>query len=62
MYGNKERKKIQNLLTNGPSIINVGLKSFHDSNKLQNIQSSHVDWTPPVQGNKKLVDLLDKLI
>lgn len=55
-------KKIQQLLNNGPSIINVGLRTFHESNKTQNADSIHVDWTPPAQGDKKLVNILDKLL
>ena len=62
MSGNNKQKKIEDLLTKGPLIINVGLKSFHYSNEIQNAQSLHVDWTPPAKGNKKLIDLLDKLI
>ena len=62
MSGNKKQKKIEDLLTKGPSIINVGLKSFHYSNENQKAQSIHVDWTPPAKGNKKIIDLLDKMI
>ena len=48
-------------VTQVSSIINVGLEYFHESLIQQGVQSTHVDWQPPAQGNEKLMDILAKM-
>ena len=50
------------ILNNGVCMVNMGLKSFHESMKDQESQSIHVDWRPPAGGNKELTDLLDRML
>jgi hypothetical protein len=42
-------------------VINMGLESFADDLKSQNVKVVHVDWRPPAGGNKKMMSLLGKL-
>ena len=42
-------------------VINIGLKSFYNDLKTQNIQAVHVNWKPRAGGNKKMANLLDRL-
>lgn len=53
---------VMKLLQEGPNTINVGLRSFHESSKDQDISSSHVEWKPPAGGDKELINLLNKLM
>jgi hypothetical protein len=54
--------KIEELLTNGPSVINIGLHSFFESSNAQGIPVVHIKWEPPAQGNQELLKLLEKLL
>ncbi|MHA1976712.1 MAG: fdrA domain protein [Candidatus Hodarchaeales archaeon] len=54
--------KIDELLTNGPSVVNIGLHSFFEASKAQGIPSVHIKWEPPAHGNHELLHLLDKLL
>lgn len=42
-------------------IINMGLDSFSEDLKSQQIDTLQMDWRPPAGGNQKLASLLDKL-
>lgn len=42
-------------------VINIGLKSFYNDLKAQNVQAVHVNWKPRAGGNKKMASLLDRL-
>ena len=53
--------KINELFQEELKIINMGLKSFNENLKKQNVKSVQVDWKPPARGNKKMLSLLDKL-
>lgn len=50
------------LLKNPVKVINIGLKSFADSLKDQQVDVIQVDWTPPAEGDQEMIDLLDKLL
>ncbi len=54
-------EKIEKLFKNDLSVINVGIRSFHDDFKEQGVKSIHVNFKPPAGGNKKLASLLSKL-
>jgi len=51
-----------NLLKNGPKVINIGLRSFFEACESQGTPSVHIQWQPPAQGNQELLHLLDKLL
>ena len=41
--------------------INVGLESFYENLKLQNVPTVQVDWRPPAGGNEKLMSILERM-
>lgn len=53
--------KIAAMLTNGPVVVSLGLKSFTEELQRQQVKVVHVDWKPPAGGDTKLLDLLDRL-
>jgi hypothetical protein len=53
--------KINKLFREELKIINMGLESFNENLKKQNVKTVQVDWKPPARGNKKMLSLLDKL-
>ena len=53
--------RINELFQEELKIINMGLQSFKEDLKKQNIKTVQVDWKPPARGNKKMLSLLDKL-
>ena len=52
---------IQNLLSGVPSVVNIGLSGFAADLAAQSTPVVQVDWRPPAQGKKHLVDLLASL-
>lgn len=42
-------------------VINVGLESFYDDLKSQEVPAIQVDWKPVAGGNKKMASLLNRL-
>jgi len=53
--------KINQLFQQELKVINIGLESFNEDLKKQNIKTIQVDWKPPARGNEKMLSLLDKL-
>jgi hypothetical protein len=53
--------RINELFQEELKIINMGLQSFNENLKKQNIKTVQVNWKPPARGNKKMLSLLDKL-
>ena len=51
----------QLLLEGPPRVINIGLSSFADDLKKQDIEMVNLDWSPPARGNVELANLLSKL-
>ena len=49
------------LLEVPPRVINIGLSSFADDLKKQDVEIVNVDWSPPARGNIELANLLAKL-
>lgn len=44
-----------------PGVINVGLESFRDALALQGADVVQVDWRPPAGGDRRLIEILEKL-
>lgn len=42
-------------------VINIGIDSFIESLKEQGVEVIHVDWHPTAGGDRRLIDILDKL-
>lgn len=43
------------------SVLNLGLKGFQDSVKMQDVPCVHVNWQPPAGGDLELIEVLDHL-
>ena len=52
---------INELFGKEPKVINMGLDSFGDDLKEQNIKTVQMRWRPPAGGSKKMMSLLSKL-
>jgi hypothetical protein len=46
--------KIADLLRDGPTVLNVGVKTFADTLEQVGARHLHVDWQPPAQGDPEL--------
>ena len=53
--------KFQKLLSQPLQIVNIGLESFAQELRAQNISVTQVNWSPPAGGDPKLAELLSKL-
>ena len=49
------------LLEGPPRGINIGLSSFADDLKKQDVEMVNLNWSPPARGNVELANLLAKL-
>jgi FdrA protein len=56
------KSKLEELLQNGPVVINLGVREFAESLQDQGVEVVHVDWVPPAGGDTELAKLLDKLL
>jgi hypothetical protein len=43
------------------AVITVGVSTFADDLEKQGVKVVRVDWKPPAQGDKEMLELLDKL-
>jgi hypothetical protein len=55
---NSEKKSI---LTEKLKVVNIGISTFADDLRSQNVEVVHVDWKPPAGGDIKMLKLLEKL-
>ena len=51
----------QSLFSQPLNVINVGIAMFSDDLKKQHTAVTQLDWTPPGQGNMRVVNALDAL-
>jgi len=54
-------KKINDLFKEDLTVINMGLESFADNLREQDVEAVQVSWKPPAGGNKKIAALFDML-
>jgi len=54
-------KKINELFRKELKVINMGLDSFAETLRKEEVQVLQMDWNPPAGGNKRLIALLEKL-
>lgn len=52
---------IKDLFNKEVRVVNLGSPNFADDLKLQNVEVTHLDWTPPCNGDIKLINLLKKV-
>lgn len=53
---------VDQLLREGPMVVNIGPRQFGDSVRDQDAEVVQVDWTPPAGGDTELAQLLDELM
>jgi FdrA protein len=54
-------KKINELFNQELKVINMGLDSFAENLRKEEVEVLQMEWKPPAGGNKKLISLLEKL-
>jgi hypothetical protein len=54
-------QKINELFRKKLKVINMGLDSFADTLRKEEVPVLQMDWKPPAGGNKHLISLLEKL-
>jgi hypothetical protein len=54
-------KKISELFSKELKVINMGLDSFADNLRKEDVKVLQMDWKPPAGGNQRLISLLEKL-
>ena len=52
---------IQDLLDGPVAVVNIGLAQFARTLEGLGVDAVQVDWSPPAGGNRRMIDLLDKL-
>ena len=52
---------IQDLLDGPVAVVNIGLAQFARTLEGQGVDVVQVDWSPPAGGNRRMIDLLNKL-
>ena len=57
----KERSSEKNILTEKLKVVNIGISTFADDLRSQNVDVVHVDWKPPAGGDVEMLKLLEKL-
>ena len=59
MSSDKVEKK--NILSENLKVINIGISTFADDLRSQNVEVINVDWKPPAGGDPEMLKLLEKL-
>jgi hypothetical protein len=49
------------ILTEELKVVNIGISTFADDLRSQNVNVIHVDWKPPAGGDIDMLKLLEKL-
>ncbi len=52
---------LKTLFNEDVKVFNVGIPSFADDLKRQGVPVVHVEWRPPAGGNKRVIELLDRI-
>lgn len=52
---------INDLFTKELKVVNMGLESFYNDLKEQDVSAIHVQWKPSAGGDKKMSSLLSRL-
>ena len=57
----EKRGKVGSILTQKLKVVNIGISTFADDLRSQEVEVIHVDWKPPAGGDKEMLKLLEKL-
>lgn len=56
-----DRGSEKNILTEELKVVNIGISTFADDLRSQNVDVVHVDWKPPAGGDVEMLKLLEKM-
>ena len=56
------KTRVEELLQDGPVVINLGVREFAESLQDQEADVVHVDWAPPAGGDTEMAELLERLL
>ena len=57
----EKRPEENNILTEKLKVVNIGIETFADDLRSQDVEVVHVDWKPPAGGDIEMLKLLAKL-
>jgi len=57
----EKKTEKKNILTEKLKVVNIGISTFADDLRSQNVEVVHVDWKPPAGGDLEMLKLLEKL-
>jgi FdrA protein len=57
----KKRRYEKTILTEKLKVVNIGISTFADDLRSQDVEVVRVDWKPPAGGDKEMLKLLEKL-
>ena len=58
----EKKSDIENsILRKKLKVVNIGISTFADDLRAQNVEVVHVDWKPPAGGDTEMLKLLEKL-
>ena len=57
----KKTSDEKTILTEKLKVINIGISTFADDLRSQDVEVIHVDWKPPAGGDIEMLKLLEKL-
>jgi FdrA protein len=57
----KKRSKGKTILKEKLKVVNIGISTFAEDLRSQNVEVVHVDWKPPAGGDIEMLRLLEKL-
>lgn len=57
----EKRSKEKTILTEKLMAVNIGVSTFADDLRSQDVEVVHVDWKPPAGGDVEMLRLLEKL-
>jgi len=53
---------VKKLFSSNLKVLNIGLETFYESLKAQDVSVIHVRWQPPPKLEKKLEEALEKIL
>jgi hypothetical protein len=56
-----KRSEEKNILTEKLKVVNIGISTFADDLRSQDVEVVHVDWKPPAGGDIAMLRILEKL-
>ena len=57
----KKASEKKTILTEKLKVVNIGISTFADDLRSQDVEVIHVDWKPPAGGDIEMLKLLEKL-